>query len=178
MGCIVPSGRIHICYLVNYYFLIEKFKIGLCTHFCRLHGLKSSRNRSHLINDLKCAWTLRAGSETSSYYTHFANFYMISLIKNSYITLLFKRHVVKSKMTGFILNVTEYIALMSVMDDLNVLLVFILVLRDVHMVGGVVEIIALSEPLTVYYFLNILLFSTNQIQKFSSLTLLGISFLN
>ena len=28
----------------------EKFNNGLCTHFLRLHGLKSSRNSSHLKN--------------------------------------------------------------------------------------------------------------------------------
>ena len=45
------------------------------------------------------------------------------------------------------LNVTEYITLMSIMDDLNVLFVFVLALRDVHRVCGVIQIVALSDPL-------------------------------
>ena len=44
----------------------EKFNNGLCTHFLRLHGLKSSRNSSRLKNrrcelSLKGHWRLTAG---------------------------------------------------------------------------------------------------------------------
>ena len=43
--------------------------------------------------------------------------------------------------------VMSVLTLTSVVDDLNVPFIFVLLFRDVHMVGGVVQIVALSEPL-------------------------------
>ena len=56
MGCTVLSGHIHTCFWSTFV-LCEKFNNGLCTHFLQLHGLKSSRNSSRLIN-CKCKWIL------------------------------------------------------------------------------------------------------------------------
>ena len=45
----------------------EKFNNGLCTHFVRLHGLKSSRNSSRLKNrrcELSLRTTIKHGHST------------------------------------------------------------------------------------------------------------------